>query len=107
MWSAPFYVKISIATTAIGFSDIQRRLIMLPQSYIEAASAKQQDMERALKHHKLVRQVHIQTQKSGLTYQHWLSRLGGWLVTQGERIEARYRLDETPIRSIEAPAEAC
>jgi hypothetical protein len=80
---------------------------MLPQSYIEAANAKQQDLERALKHHKLVRQVSIQPQKFDLPYQVWMSRLGGWLVTQGERIQARYCLEETPVRSLEAPAEAC
>lgn len=80
---------------------------MLPQTYIEAARAKQQDMERALKHHKLVRQVSVQSQPSTLPYQLWLSRLGGWLVTQGEHIQTRYRLDETPVPSLESPAEVC
>lgn len=80
---------------------------MLPQSYIEAANAKQQDMERALKHHKLVRQLQVQPRTSGIPYQLWLSRLGGWLVAQGERIQARYCLEETPVRSLESPAEAC
>lgn len=80
---------------------------MLPQSYIEAARARQQDIERVLKHHKLVRQVSVQPQTPSHHYQFWLARLGGWLVTQGEHIRARYRLDETPIPSLESPAEVC
>jgi hypothetical protein len=80
---------------------------MLPQSYIEAARAKQQDMERALKHQKLVRQFSVQPQTSSLAYQLWLSRLGGWMVIQGEHIQARYRLDDSPVVSLESPAEAC
>jgi hypothetical protein len=80
---------------------------MLPQSFIEQANLKQQDFERTIKQRKLVRQALIHPQKSGLPYQQWLSRLGGWLISQGQRIEAHYRLDETPIRSLESPAEAC
>lgn len=80
---------------------------MLPQSFIEQANQKQHDFERFLKQRKLVRQAHMQPQNYRLPYQVWLARFGGWLVTQGERIEAHYRLDETPIHSLQSPAEAC
>jgi hypothetical protein len=80
---------------------------MLPQSFIEHANLKQQEFERIIKHQKLVRQVSVQPQISSLPYQYWLTRLGGWLVAQGERIEARYSLDENPVRSLESPAEVC
>jgi hypothetical protein len=87
--------------------QFMRGYTMLPQSFIEQANLKQQDFERTIKQRKLVRQALIQPQKSGIPYQQWLSHLGGWLISQGERIEAHYRLDETPIRSLESPAEAC
>ena len=79
---------------------------MLPQSYIEVASANRQDLESAAQRQRLVNQAQARRENPGVQYSHLLVRFGGWLVTQGERIEARYRLDSAHVLPVETAADA-
>ena len=79
---------------------------MLPRRHIDDLYAKQQELEREIQHRALVNQVLVRLESPKTKAYGLLVRFGGWLIEQGERLEARYRSDEQPIMPIHQTMKA-